>query len=91
MFCTYDPITRAQLASYLVRALDLPASDQDFFTDDNSNAREADINRAAAAGLFKGCTATRFCPSDASGTRGDGDDPRPRHGRAADRQRLLHR
>ena len=63
MFCTYDPISRAQLASYLVRAMDLPATDQDFFTDDEGNAREADINRATAAGLFKGCTATTFCPS----------------------------
>ena len=63
MFCTYDPITRAQLASYLARALDLPASDTDFFTDDNGHAREADINRAAAAGLFAGCAATKFCPS----------------------------
>jgi hypothetical protein len=63
MFCTYDPITRAQLASYLARALDLPPSDTDFFTDDNGNAREADINRAAAAGLFAGCAANKFCPS----------------------------
>ena len=63
MFCTYDPITRAQLASYLARAMDLPPSDTDFFTDDNGNAREADINRVAAAGLFLGCGAGTFCPS----------------------------
>jgi hypothetical protein len=63
MFCTYDPVTRAQLASFLARAMDLPATDTDYFTDDDGTAREADINRAKAAGLFHGCTATTFCPN----------------------------
>jgi hypothetical protein len=63
MFCTYDTVTRAQLASFLARAMDLPATDTDFFTDDDGTAREADINRARAAGLFHGCTATTFCPN----------------------------
>ena len=63
MFCTYDPVTRAQLASFLARAMDLPATDTDFFTDDDGTAREADINRARAAGLFRGCTPTTFCPN----------------------------
>ena len=63
MFCTYDPVTRAQLASFLARAMDLPATDTDYFTDDDGTAREADINRAKAAGLFRGCTATTFCPN----------------------------
>jgi hypothetical protein len=63
MFCTYDPVTRAQLASFLARAMDLPPTDTDFFTDDDGTAREADINRAKAAGLFRGCSATMFCPN----------------------------
>lgn len=63
MFCTYDTVNRGQLAWYLAHALHLPPTDTDFFTDDNGSTREADINRAAAAGLFIGCTATRFCPS----------------------------
>ncbi len=63
MFCTYDPISRAQLASYLARAMHLPATDTDYFSDDDANAREADINRVAAAGLFLGCGAGKFCPS----------------------------
>jgi hypothetical protein len=63
MFCTYDPVTRAQLASFLARAMDLPSTDTDYFTDDDGTAREADINRAKAAGLFHGCTATTFCPN----------------------------
>ncbi len=63
MFCTYDPVTRAELASFMARAMDLPATDTDFFTDDNGLSREADINRAAAAGLFVGCGPAKFCPN----------------------------
>ena len=56
-----------------------PAGDrQDFFTDDNSNARRP-TSTGRRAGLFNGCTATRFCPTRRD-PRGDGDDPRPRHG-----------
>jgi hypothetical protein len=63
MFCTYDFATRGELASFVARAMDLPATDQDFFTDDNGTSREADINRAAAAGLFLGCDPRKFCPN----------------------------
>jgi Lysyl oxidase len=62
MFCTYDPVTRGDLASFVARAMELPATDTDFFTDDNGSADEADINRAAAAGLFLGCDPPKFCP-----------------------------
>jgi hypothetical protein len=50
------------MASFLVRALNLPASGTDFFTDDNSSIHENDINSLAAAGITGGCTATTFCP-----------------------------
>jgi hypothetical protein len=56
--------TRAQMASFLVRALDLPATG----SDDETSIHEADINRLAAAGITSGCTAT-YCPT-ANGTRG---------------------
>ena len=37
------------MASFLVRALGLPATGSDFFTDDESSVHESDINRLAAA------------------------------------------
>lgn len=62
MFCTYDPVTRGQLASFVTRAMHLPTTDTDFFTDDRGSGHEVAINRVAAAGIFGGCTTTRFCP-----------------------------
>jgi hypothetical protein len=50
------------MASFLVRALDLPAATQDYFTDDELSAHEANINRLAAAGITGGCSTGRFCP-----------------------------
>jgi hypothetical protein len=61
-FCPNNAVTREQMASFLVRALDLPATSHDYFTDDERSAHEADINRVAAAGITTGCTATRYCP-----------------------------
>ena len=63
MFCPYAYVTREQVARAFARALDLPAATEDFFTDDNGLAREADINRVAAAGLMTGCGTRRFCPT----------------------------
>ena len=70
MFCTNDPVTRGQLAQFVARAMNLPASGTDFFTDDNGSAYEADIDRVAAAGIMAGCTATTFCPNSKV-TRGE--------------------
>ncbi|MGF1666049.1 MAG: S-layer homology domain-containing protein [Acidimicrobiia bacterium] len=55
-FCPDDPVTRGQMAAFLVRALD--------FTDDNGSVFEADIERLAAAGVTSGCGPTTFCPND---------------------------
>ena len=68
-YCPTALVTRGQMASFLAKALDLPASDADTFTDDDGSSHEPNIERIAAAGLTSGCTATRFCPSD-SVTRG---------------------
>ena len=62
-FCPADPVTRGQMASFLSRALALPAPSTDFFTDDNGTAHEDAINRIAEAGITPGCSATRFCPN----------------------------
>ncbi len=61
-FCPSAAVTREQLASFLARALDLPPSGTDFFTDDDTSAHEGDINRLAASGITGGCADGRFCP-----------------------------
>lgn len=61
-FCQDAMVTREQMASFLARALSLPASSTDVFTDDESSIHEGSINRLAAAGITGGCTATTFCP-----------------------------
>jgi hypothetical protein len=67
-FCPLANVTRGQMAAFLDRAMSLPSTSRDYFTDDNSSIFEASINRLAASGITSGCTATRFCP-DATITR----------------------
>ncbi len=62
-YCPSGRVTRAQLASFLDRALGLPDTPQDFFDDDDGSTHEASINRVAAAGVAAGCGTRRFCPS----------------------------
>ena len=68
-FCPDDPVTRGQMAAFLDRGLSLPSTSTDYFTDDNSSIYQTDINRLAASGITKGCSATTFCPA-ANVTRG---------------------
>ncbi len=62
-FCPSARVTREQMASFLVRALDLPATSTDFFTDDEASSHEGNINRLAASGITAGCATGKFCPS----------------------------
>ena len=62
-FCPAQSVTREQMASFLARALDLPAAAQDYFTDDERSVHEASINRVAAAGIAAGCGGGRYCPT----------------------------
>ena len=64
-YCPDGIVTRAQMATYLARALDLPAASTDYFSDDEGSKHEANINRVAAAGLTVGCAANRYCPDGA--------------------------
>jgi hypothetical protein len=68
-FCPKGVVTRGQMASFLARAFKLPATDRDYFRDDNDNRHESSINRLAAAGLTFGCGGGNFCP-DGHVTRG---------------------
>ena len=61
-FCPRGLVSRGQMASFLDRALALPAASADHFTDDDGTAHEDAINRIAEAGITTGCAATRFCP-----------------------------
>jgi hypothetical protein len=69
LYCPLASVTRAQMATFLARALNLPPTGTDFFTDDNGSIYESSINRVAAAGITTGCTPTTFCPN-ANVTRG---------------------
>ena len=72
-FCPNDRITRGQVAAFLVRALGLPGSPDDWFVDDDGNRFEAEINAMAQAGVTRGCNPPandRFCP-ERNLTRGE--------------------
>ncbi len=65
-FCPDEPVTRGQMAAFLVRALDLTATG-DTFDDSRGHLFEGDIRRLAEAGITRGCNPpsnTRFCPDD---------------------------
>jgi len=64
MFGPADAVTRGQMAAFIRRALNLPSSAVDAFTDDNGSTFEDDINAIAAFGITKGKTATTFGPND---------------------------
>lgn len=70
LFCPSAPVTRGQMAAFLVRALGLPAEDVDYFTDDQASIFAADINALAQWEITKGCAAGVFCP-DGNVTRGE--------------------
>ena len=65
-FCPDDYVTRAQMAAFLVRALDLPPADDQGFTD-SAGTFKGNIDSLAAAGITRGCnppTNDRFCPEE---------------------------
>lgn len=61
-FCPSTTVSRGEMATFLVRALDLPPASRDYFWDDNGSAHEASINAIAAAGISSGCGTGAFCP-----------------------------
>jgi thermitase len=61
-FCPMSIVTRAQMATFLARALDAPPTTTDFFSDDDGNTHEDSINRLAAAGIVGGCAEDSYCP-----------------------------
>ena len=65
LYCPASAVTRGQMAAFLVRALNLPAASQDYFTDDETSTFENDINKLAEAGITRGCNPPgndQYCP-----------------------------
>lgn len=65
-FCPDRPVTRAQMAAFLDRALDLPAGTATF-ADTRGSIYEDNISALARAGITMGCnppTNSRFCPGE---------------------------
>lgn len=63
-YCPETSITRGQIAAFINRALALPPSDHDWFSDDDGTLFEPDINAVMSAGIGFGCSDTAYC-SDA--------------------------
>ncbi len=65
-FCPADPVSRGQMAAFLVRALDLvDDGGGNFFIDDDNSVFEGDIARLAAAEITLGCNPPvndQYCP-----------------------------
>lgn len=61
-FCPSSTVSRAEIATFLVRALGLPPTSRDYFWDDNGSQHEDAINAIAAAGISSGCGGGAYCP-----------------------------
>ena len=61
-YCPTRPVSRAQVASFLARALDLPEATRDWFGDDAGSIHEDNINRIADAGITLGRADGTFDP-----------------------------
>jgi regulation of enolase protein 1 (concanavalin A-like superfamily) len=65
-FCPSDPLSRAQMATLLVRGFQLPLVASDRFADVNINTTHGpSINTLVDAGYARGCSKDRFCPKNA--------------------------
>ena len=65
-FCPDDPVTRGQMAAFLVRAFGLEDAAAAGFVDTGGSTHAASIDALAAAGVTAGCATgpLRFCPDD---------------------------
>ena len=66
LYCPRDEVTRAQMATFLQRALDLPDDPSQSFRDvDPDDVHAPGIRAVAAAGITLGCgDGTRYCPTN---------------------------
>ncbi|CAN5835139.1 hypothetical protein BH23ACT5_BH23ACT5_23030 [soil metagenome] len=64
-FCPEEPLTRAEMAAFLTRALDLPHLGLSGFIDVEESPFALDIAAIALAGITHGCHEEEFCPDQA--------------------------
>ncbi len=64
-YCPDDPVTRSQMASFLVRSFDLGPAPPAGFSDTGGSTHEDAIDRIYGAGITIGCDTNplRYCPS----------------------------
>ncbi len=62
-YCPKGLVARDQMATFLRRAIELPGTSKNYFSDIWGNKHAGSINAVRAAGLTSGCGGTKFCPS----------------------------
>lgn len=65
-YCPYEAVTRGQMATFLVKAFDLPPVTTSVFTDVENSVHAANVEALAAAGMTAGCAThlEYYCPED---------------------------
>ena len=63
-YCPAGTVRRDEMASFLARALDLPAQADGPFSDVVGNIHAGSINAIADAGFTLGCDVGRYCPAN---------------------------
>lgn len=63
-FCPERAVTRGELATFFTRLLGLPAASPSGFLDVASSEHRVAIGSLAAAGITRGCSDDRFCPTN---------------------------
>lgn len=61
-YCPSGQVTMEQMATFIQRAFRIPATDVDYFTDDDDSPHERAINAIREAGIAAGCGDGLFCP-----------------------------
>ena len=62
LFCPDSPVSRGEMAAFLVRAFGLVGGGGNTFTDDDGSFFETEIAALAASGVTSGCSPGLFCP-----------------------------
>ncbi|MGH8945785.1 MAG: M23 family metallopeptidase [Acidimicrobiia bacterium] len=61
-YCPDEPVSRGAMAAFIRRWLELPTPAEDYYSDDNGNIFEGDINAITAAEIGFGCGDNSYCP-----------------------------
>jgi germination protein M len=72
LFCPRDAVSRAEMATFLIRAVELSTpvptpTEPDAFVDDDDSVHEENIDKLAQLGVTRGCNPPandRFCPEN---------------------------